>query len=201
MITMTTWRCAADDRCGVGLLRWGTWTQRWQRGWQVYNYWENSERTDNRGVTKFMQLALMISWERENLFQKGRPFCPWIRRVPVAGPGLEKKLNSFAWTVCLARRCFHIHSFFAGASIFKSLPSVWQQLEGDFHCRLGRGKGSLLFWNTPSWRNPLHLITETLGYQHHQEKMNYVTFCRELRDLWTRQRQFTCGTIGARWFR
>ena len=32
-----------------------------------------------------------------------------------------------------------------GASIFKSLPSVWQQLEGDFHCRLGRGKGSLLF--------------------------------------------------------
>ena len=33
----------------------------------------------------------------------------------------------------------------AGASIFKSLPSVWQQLEGDFHCRLGRGKGSLLF--------------------------------------------------------
>ena len=39
----------------------------------------------------------------------------------------------------------HIHSFLAGASIFKSLPSVWQQLEGDFHCRLGRGKGSFLF--------------------------------------------------------
>ena len=36
------------------------------------------------------------------------------------------------FTICLA-----------GASIFKSLPSVWQQLEGDFHCRLGRGKGSL----------------------------------------------------------
>ena len=63
------------------------------------------------------------------------------------------------FTVCLA-----------GASIFKSLPSVWQQLERDFHCRLGRGKGSLLFWNTSSWRNPLRLITETLGYQHHGGK-------------------------------
>ena len=90
----------------------------------------------------------------------------------------------------------------AGASIFKSLPSVWQQLERDFHCRLGRGKGSLLFWNTSSWRNPLRLITETLGYQHiTEENMNYVTSCRKWRDLWTRQRQFTCGTIGAKWFR
>ena len=63
-----------------------------------------------------------------------------------------------------------------GASIFKSLPSVWQQLEGDFHCRLGRGKGSLLFWNTSSWRNPLRLITETLGYQHHRGKNELCDF-------------------------
>ena len=86
-----------------------------------------------RDVTIFMQSALMISWERENLFQKGRPFCPWIRRVSVAGPGLEEKQ-------LLVQFASH-----AGASIFKSLPSVWQQLEGDFHCGVGRGKGSLLF--------------------------------------------------------
>ena len=87
----------------------------------------------------------MISWERENLFQKGRPFCPWIRRVSVAGPGLEKKRNTFAWTVCSHAGASIFTVCLAGASIFKSLPSVWQQLEGDFHCRLGRGKGSLLF--------------------------------------------------------
>ena len=82
-------------------------------------------------------------------------------------------LNSLPRTQVLPNSQFASH---AGASIFKSLPSVWQQLEGDFHCRLGRGKGSLLFWNTPSWRNPLLLITETLGYQHHRGKDELCDF-------------------------
>ena len=36
--------CAADDCCGVGLLRGGTRTQRWQRGWQVDCFVDNAKQ-------------------------------------------------------------------------------------------------------------------------------------------------------------
>ena len=68
----------------------------------------------------------------------------------------------------------------AGAPIFQSLPSVRQQLEGDFHCWLWRGKGEYFCSN---------------GYH------IFWTHCRELPALQTLPRRSICGMTGARWFR